>query len=410
MLFSLFLFTFFVNFILPCSGAPAPLATTISTQSRTTRTSAQVLYTATSVITKTSGTAYSPITQTAYNTADGVKTVFIIVPSSTLKATLSTSSSTTKRTQTLFTTTRTMLAGITCDQYTTMTLTGGSDILTYTEVHGCIVVGHVVPSSEPTTTPLTTSSSSTIRGNTLLTATPTTCTTVIGFIRGSETTYFTGVEGCVPAATSTSTSITTTTPIPTTCTTVIGYIFGSASTYFTGVEGCVPAATSTTSPPATITNKTLFTTTRTIQGVTCGQFTTQTLTGGSEIFGSEIFDYNDILTCKLPESTATTKLKTSTSSSLKSSSKTSSTLSSSKSVTVAVSQQTPLTEADVSILQLALFLEYLEGTLYAKGIQRYSEQDFESAGFARPMRDNVALIAQVKLFPKVPFNTESCQL
>jgi len=46
------------------------------------------------------------------------------------------------------------------------------------------------------------------------------------------------------------------------------------------------------------------------------------------------------------------------------------------------------------MLQLGLFLGYLEGTLYQAGIGKYNEQQFEMAGFARPFRDNIALIAQ----------------
>jgi len=72
----------------------------------------------------------------------------------------------------------------------------------------------------------------------------------------------------------------------------------------------------------------------------------------------------------------------------------STTLSSIRPVTTAVAAQTSLSADDVSILQLALFLEYLEGTLYQAGVQRYSEQDFEVAGFARPFRDNIVMVAQ----------------
>jgi len=69
-----------------------------------------------------------------------------------------------------------------------------------------------------------------------------------------------------------------------------------------------------------------------------------------------------------------------------------------------VAKQTPLSSDDVAILQLALYLEKLEGTLYSKGFNQFNEQQFEMEGFARPFRDNVGLIVKVEISHPFKYN------
>lgn len=52
---------------------------------------------------------------------------------------------------------------------------------------------------------------------------------------------------------------------------------------------------------------------------------------------------------------------------------------------------------DRSVLSLALFLEHLETALYSGAHERFSEADFESAGFPKGFRDGVGLIAEVSV-------------
>lgn len=56
----------------------------------------------------------------------------------------------------------------------------------------------------------------------------------------------------------------------------------------------------------------------------------------------------------------------------------------------------PLSTADTSVLQLALYLEHLEYHLYTGGYENFTEAQFESAGFPAGFRDNVAVIAGVR--------------
>lgn len=55
----------------------------------------------------------------------------------------------------------------------------------------------------------------------------------------------------------------------------------------------------------------------------------------------------------------------------------------------------PLSENDASVLQLALFLENLEYTLYTGGYEAFSDAQYTAAGFPPGFRANVGVIAQV---------------
>lgn len=54
-----------------------------------------------------------------------------------------------------------------------------------------------------------------------------------------------------------------------------------------------------------------------------------------------------------------------------------------------------LTSADVSVLQLALYLEHLEFNLYSSGFNNFSDAQYIAAGFPPGFRANVGLIASV---------------
>ena len=57
---------------------------------------------------------------------------------------------------------------------------------------------------------------------------------------------------------------------------------------------------------------------------------------------------------------------------------------------------------DESVLQLALYLEHLEFSLYTGGFENFTEAEYTAAGFPAGFRNNVGVIAQV--FPP-PMNS-----
>ncbi|KAI9664200.1 MAG: hypothetical protein M1831_002379 [Alyxoria varia] len=57
-------------------------------------------------------------------------------------------------------------------------------------------------------------------------------------------------------------------------------------------------------------------------------------------------------------------------------------------------QQQPLSEMDISVLQLAHYLENLEYNLYSGGYSNFTEEEYQSAGFEAGFRENVNVIAQ----------------
>ncbi len=54
-----------------------------------------------------------------------------------------------------------------------------------------------------------------------------------------------------------------------------------------------------------------------------------------------------------------------------------------------------LSETETSVLQLALYLERLEFTLYTQGFNNYTEEQYRAAGFEPEFRANVGKIAEV---------------
>ncbi len=50
---------------------------------------------------------------------------------------------------------------------------------------------------------------------------------------------------------------------------------------------------------------------------------------------------------------------------------------------------------DESVLQLALYLEHLELSLYSGGYENFTDAQYTAAGFPPGFRDNVGVIAQV---------------
>lgn len=52
-------------------------------------------------------------------------------------------------------------------------------------------------------------------------------------------------------------------------------------------------------------------------------------------------------------------------------------------------------DTDASVLQLALYLEHLEQSLYTGGYENFTEAEYTADGFPAGFRDNVGVIAQV---------------
>lgn len=50
---------------------------------------------------------------------------------------------------------------------------------------------------------------------------------------------------------------------------------------------------------------------------------------------------------------------------------------------------------DESVLQLALYLEYLEFNLYTGGFENFTDAQYQAQGFPPGFRENVGVIAQV---------------
>ena len=50
---------------------------------------------------------------------------------------------------------------------------------------------------------------------------------------------------------------------------------------------------------------------------------------------------------------------------------------------------------DTNVLQLALFLEHLEFTLYTGGFENFDDDQYTAEGFPAGFRENVGVIAQV---------------
>ena len=54
---------------------------------------------------------------------------------------------------------------------------------------------------------------------------------------------------------------------------------------------------------------------------------------------------------------------------------------------------------DESVLQLALYLEHLEFSLYTGGFENFTDAEYTAAGFPAGFRENVGVIAQVGSSP-----------
>lgn len=52
-------------------------------------------------------------------------------------------------------------------------------------------------------------------------------------------------------------------------------------------------------------------------------------------------------------------------------------------------------DTDASVLQLALYLEHLEQSLYTGGYENFTEAEYTADGFPAGFRENVGVIAQV---------------
>ena len=57
----------------------------------------------------------------------------------------------------------------------------------------------------------------------------------------------------------------------------------------------------------------------------------------------------------------------------------------------------PLSANDESVLQLAVFLENLERTLYTGGYENFTDAEYTAAGFPPGFRENVGVIASVSI-------------
>lgn len=66
-------------------------------------------------------------------------------------------------------------------------------------------------------------------------------------------------------------------------------------------------------------------------------------------------------------------------------------------------RQTTLSEDDISVLQLAHYLENLEFNLYTGGFDTFTEADYEADGFPAGFRDGVGVTASVW----IPSQTEA---
>ena len=53
---------------------------------------------------------------------------------------------------------------------------------------------------------------------------------------------------------------------------------------------------------------------------------------------------------------------------------------------------------DESVVQLALYLEHLELSLYTGGYENFTDEEYTAAGFPSGFRDNVGVIAQVNIY------------
>jgi hypothetical protein len=60
-------------------------------------------------------------------------------------------------------------------------------------------------------------------------------------------------------------------------------------------------------------------------------------------------------------------------------------------------QKRALSADDESVLQLALFLEHLEFTLYTEGYDNYTDAQYTAEGFPEGFRENILVIAEVML-------------
>ena len=60
-----------------------------------------------------------------------------------------------------------------------------------------------------------------------------------------------------------------------------------------------------------------------------------------------------------------------------------------------------LSDSDTSVLQLALYLEHLEFALYTGGHDNFTDAQYTAAGFPAGFRDNVGLIAEVRVLKSI---------
>lgn len=61
-----------------------------------------------------------------------------------------------------------------------------------------------------------------------------------------------------------------------------------------------------------------------------------------------------------------------------------------------------LSQDDVSVLQLAHYLELLEYSLYSGGCNNFTDAQFTAAGFPTGFRENVCVIASVRRSSEPP--------